>query len=145
MLCNLRFLNIWIPLVLLNDELSVMIFLAPNWIHSITNKALQQLSSLPSHDILQKLTLVSRLTYSEWTASGLMDIDIRGDRTCDLPVTSLLQDELLNHKASLPLKEILLVNIAIHILSPVHFFSCLFNLIFPSILLFPGDFRVKGL
>lgn len=36
-----------------------------------------------------------------------MDIDIRGDRTCDLPVTSLLQDELLNRMAALPLKETL--------------------------------------
>lgn len=32
-----------------------------------------------------------------------MDIDIHGDRTCDLPVISLLQDELLNYSVALPL------------------------------------------
>lgn len=34
-----------------------------------------------------------------------MDIDVHPDRWRDLPVTSTLQDELQNHKASLPLTE----------------------------------------
>lgn len=34
-----------------------------------------------------------------------MDIDVHTDRWRDLPVTSTLQDELQNHKASLPLTE----------------------------------------
>ena len=52
----------------------------------------------------------------------MMDIDIRGDRTRDLPIPSLLQDELWNRKAFLPLKETLAANIVIHIYRPGRIF-----------------------
>ena len=60
-----------------------------------------------------------------------MAIDIRGDRTCDLPVTSLLLGELLlNHGAALPLKETLAVDAAIHICPHVTLFFSAFTLVF---------------
>lgn len=59
-----------------------------------------------------------------------MDIDIRRDRTCDLPVTSLLQDELLNRQAALPLKETSAVNNAIHISVPSEAFFLAFTICF---------------
>lgn len=75
----------------------------------------------------------------------MMDIDIRGDRTCDLPVTSSLQDELLNRKAFLPLKETLVVNIAIHIYFPVRFFlSLLFDFSIYHFHHFPADLPQRG-
>lgn len=43
----------------------------------------------------------------------LMGIDMSGDRWHDLPVTSVFDGELLNRKTSLPLKEIIAVNILI--------------------------------
>lgn len=78
-----------------------MIFFALAWIYNVTNQAL-----------VLGFT-VSEACSREWAARCLMLIDMRGDRWRDLPLTSGFHHELLNRKASLPLKEMIAVNILI--------------------------------